>query len=325
MAGCGEIERPFRPDDKAEPPSPVALPGSRPDAPARLAPGGPAREAAEYVVEMPSGGGEAMASRLAQAIVVALRDHGIVAATAPASAPRRVRTTLKVQATDSPERVAVVSTFTVSGPGRATLGEQSYTTVAPASDWLDGNDRLVSRIAQRGAFRVAEMLGRADVSQAPPGARQPPALEMPSGVGEPPPGTVPVAAAGGPGVGPPKVRVATVTGAPSDGNRSLTSAMRRALGESEVVIVDGAEAGAMTLEGAVTLTPPAEGRQRLTIRWVLKDRDGRQIGDLEQGNPIRAGSLDKEWGGLAHVVAMAAAEGVMELIVRARAQPAAGR
>ena len=171
----------------------IALPGARETAVAIPRPS--TTEAVEYLVEPPTGGGEAMSGRLAQAMIVALRDHGIVATTPPASAPRRIRTTLKVQPTASPDQVAVVATFSVSGPGRAVVGEQTYTTVAPTAEWLDGNDRLVSRIAQRGAFRVAEMAGRADISQAPPGVRQPTAQEMPAGVGEPPPGTVPVAAA----------------------------------------------------------------------------------------------------------------------------------
>jgi hypothetical protein len=115
----------------------------------------------------------------------------------------------------------------------------------------------------------------------------------------------------------PRVRVLTVTGAPGDGNRALTAGMRRALGEQQIVLVDAADATTMTVIGSVEISPPAEGAQRIVIRWVLKGPGGEQLGDLEQANTIKAGALNGEWGGVAHVIALAASEGILDLMTRA--------
>jgi hypothetical protein len=180
------------------------------------------------------------------------------------------------------------------------------------------------------------MIGRADPANAPVGAQTTvlPPTEVPPAGGAPGPAT-PTSAAppptpgGAPPVAAPpppaptaaakfpRVRVATVTGAPGDGNRTLTAGMRRALGESEIVLVDAADGNAVTVIGSVEISAPAEGKQRIVIRWVLKGPGGEQLGDLEQANVIKAGALNGEWGGVAHVIALAASEGILELIRRA--------
>jgi len=117
----------------------------------------------------------------------------------------------------------------------------------------------------------------------------------------------------------PRVRVLAVTGPPS-GGRAMTSAMRRALGESQMVLVDRAEPGSFQVQGNVELSPPAEGRQRVVIRWIIRRGDGTQIGDLEQANTVRAGSLEGNWDKLAPLVALAAVDTVVDLINRDRAR-----
>ena len=80
--------------------------------------------------------------------------------------------------------------------------------------------------------------------------------------------------------------VAPVTGAPSDGNRQLYSGMRRALGSSKIVIVDAAGADVFTVVGTVSLTPIDDQQGQLVVKWLLKDPAGRNVGDLEQSNPV---------------------------------------
>jgi hypothetical protein len=66
--------------------------------------------------------------------------------------------------------------------------------------------------------------------------------------------------------------------------------------------------------------PPGIGRALNPVtRRVVKRGNGTPIGDLEQANNIRAGSLDGHWHELARIVALAAVDAVVELIERDRA------
>jgi hypothetical protein len=94
--------------------------------------------------------------------------------------------------------------------------------------------------------------------------------------------------------------------------------MRRALGESQMVLTGSAEPGGYQVQGSVELAPPAEGRQRIVIRWVVRRGDGTQVGDLEQANAVRAGSLEGNWDRLAPIVALAAVDSIVDLINRDR-------
>lgn len=325
LAACGETPKPFRPDEKEDP----GQSQTRYDP--RLS---PPLEQAEFVVLPPKGVTEAMAERLPVAIVLALRQQGIVAAMSGNGAPR------SIEISGRPHQVGgelrVTWTWTVRDAKGAVIGRHEQTTSTTADEWLDGGDRLISRVASRGAYHVADMVGRADPANAPVGAittvlpptEVPPAGAAPGSVATtasaappPTPGGAPAVATPPPPPAPaakfPRVRVLTVTGAPGDGNRALTTGMRRALGEQQVVLVDAPDATTMTVIGSVEISPPAEGAQRIVIRWVLKGPGGEQLGDLEQANTIKAGALNGEWGGVAHVIALAASEGILDLMTRA--------
>jgi len=116
---------------------------------------------------------------------------------------------------------------------------------------------------------------------------------------------------------PVKVQVAEVTGAPSDGNRQLYSGMRRALGSSKIVIVDAAGPDVFTVVGTVKLTPIDEQRGQLVVKWMLKDPTGKNVGDLEQANPVPLAAARGSWAGFGDIVATAASEGILELLERA--------
>jgi hypothetical protein len=192
------------------------------------------------------------------------------------------------------------------------------------------------------ALRIGQQLGRGDLAHVPMGALPdalrlglvpsvtappvgpPPATEpVPPGDSVKPGEAPPVPAAAAPPAMPaakaPQVHVPAVTGAPGPGNREMTEAMQRVLGQSMMVLVNRPQPGAWRVEGSVELSAPVEGRQRIVIRWVVKRGDGTPIGDLEQANNIRAGSLDGHWHELAPIVALAAVDAVVELIERDRA------
>jgi len=117
-----------------------------------------------------------------------------------------------------------------------------------------------------------------------------------------------------------KVMVGAVTGAPSDGNRQLLSGMRRALGSSRIVVMDKAAADVFTVTGLVKLTPIDDRSGQLSVTWLLKDPAGKEIGKVEQANPVPLTAARGSWAGFGDIVAAAAVEGILELLDKAREQ-----
>jgi hypothetical protein len=280
---------------------------------------------------------------MALALAMALRNHGIVASPRPAAGLKQISAT--VESRDSGPDVQIDVIWTVQDASGTRIGGNEQRVIGRPEDWAAGADRLISRIATQAAFRISRQLGRGDLASVPIAALPdvlgpaelppPPSMDargpapdpqQPAPPGGPaPPNTAPPAAPASPppvmaaATNTPKVRVPSVTGATAEASRAMTSAMRRALGESQMVLVDRTEPGVFQVQGSIQLAPPAEGKQRVVIRWVILRSDGTQVGDLEQANSVAAGSLDGNWEKLSPIVALAAVDAVVELINRAHA------
>ena len=122
-----------------------------------------------------------------------------------------------------------------------------------------------------------------------------------------------------------RVRVAGVSGAPGDGDTALAGAVRRALLRHGARIVGAEGESDYQIVGQVDLTPPSDGRQDITIRWVVNGADGSELGDVVQRNAIRVGALDRPWGPVAGVIAAAAGPGIIEVMDKAEAAKSAAR
>lgn len=109
--------------------------------------------------------------------------------------------------------------------------------------------------------------------------------------------------------------VPPVTGAPGDGENSLTSAMRRHLQQAGVKLVDGDVPNAYTVRGSVQLGSADAGQQPVTIRWLVVDPNGKTMEKaVVQRNKVPEGSLDGSWGQVAELAAGEAARSVVKLI-----------
>ena len=114
-----------------------------------------------------------------------------------------------------------------------------------------------------------------------------------------------------------KVQLTPVTGAPGDGNRSLTRQMKTHLAALGPVVQDDANGADFIVQGSVRMTPIADGQQRVEIQWVVKAAaNGDERGKVVQLNDVATGSLDHYWADVAVVVATEAAGGVNEVINR---------
>ena len=313
LAACAAPPRPFEHDDST----------------ARVR--NPRRDKVELAIGPPRNMPPEMGQRVAAALAMELQSYGIIAAVQPADAPIQVSGVMSTR--DADPGIEIQIDWRIEGAPKAQEPATTRTRARP-EDYGEASERLVSRIAQHSAPRVATLIGK------PPTflARSP--GQVAAGVSVPFEPTDPVAAtamaAASSGAPPPasvasaqpqsqeahvKVMVAPVTGAPSDGNRQLYSGMRRALGSSKLVIVDAAGGDVFTVVGTVNLTAIDDQRGQLVIKWFVKDPAGRTVGDLEQSNPVPLAATKGTWAGFGDIVATAASEGVLELLEKAINRP----
>jgi hypothetical protein len=115
---------------------------------------------------------------------------------------------------------------------------------------------------------------------------------------------------------PAKVMVADVTGAPGDGNASLTREMRRRLGQLGPIIQDTATGADFIIQGRVKVVPIPNRQERVEIQWIVKATPDDERGRVVQLNEIPAGTLDHYWGDVAVVVTSEASRGVESVLER---------
>jgi hypothetical protein len=113
-----------------------------------------------------------------------------------------------------------------------------------------------------------------------------------------------------------KVLVSDVTGAPGDGNASLTQQMRARLALLGPVVLTTPAGADFVVQGDVKVVPIPNRQQRVEIQWTVRTGTGDERGRVVQLNNIPAGTLDKYWGDVAVVVATEASNGVNDVILR---------
>jgi len=270
-----------------------------------------------------------MADRVAAAIAVELQAYNIVAAVQPAQAPLEAQGRMSTHDPESGPGVEIEIDWSVSD-GKQKQGPLTSTTRATGEDYAMASDTLVSRIAQRAAPQIATLMGKPPNYEArslgqvavggtirpptpPDGDQAQPAAATTGPDGKPQtPAT--------PATPPPrqiKVMVGQINGAPSDGNRQLFSGMRRALGSNKVVVMDKAGSDTFVIDAAVKLAPIDDNTTQLSITWSLKDPAGKEVGKIEQSNPVSIRAARGTWAGFGDIVAAAAVDGVLELLQKA--------
>ncbi len=333
LAGCGDLPRPFQPEAKT---IPVVRPVS-PEAAALMEE--PSAVAVQPVINLPAEGG----ARLAAAMAVALRDEGIAADVDPRMPGYTLAGIANVR--ELPHELEVRVTWYLLDARGYRLTQQDQITRGRVEDWIEGNDRLISRIAQTQAPPLAALINMHVARAAPPAV-------APATAAAPPPNgtnanaqagnvqagnarnatapgtTAPPAAAPAPRQqqqaaaqppGPQMIRVVVprVEGAPGDGSDSLAAGMKRALSRRNFAILQRPDANSLTVRGKVEMKPFNAGRELITITWAVLDPQNKQVGEIEQSNVIPGGSLNGEWGPIAREITVAAAEGLLDLLEKA--------
>lgn len=110
----------------------------------------------------------------------------------------------------------------------------------------------------------------------------------------------------------------SVDGAPGDGNIALKRMVAASLKERGLRLTEAMEEDALVLLGSVSIDPvPGKRQEQVTVRWSVIRLDGREVGTVEQSNPVASGALNGTWGQVAYLVAEAAADGIVQLVQEA--------
>lgn len=294
LAACGDNTQSPQPDDKDRP---TPATGTRPKADA-LAQRNPVTVIIQGVFSAPDG----VSEKLAAALTVALLDQNVAAGVIP----QPTSYTLAGAATIDrrPDDIEVRITWYLQDPKGFRVASVQQTARGREIDWQQGNDRIISRIALQGAPLLATMINQ---QIGPNSAAGPAAAPAPA----PPPG-----AKG------PRVQMIGVTGAPGDGDKSLAASMRKALTGRGFSLADKADERTLVLKARVEVVPAGANRERITIVWSVLDQKGKVLGDITQANVIPAGMLKGAWDSIARDIAIAATEGVVDLLDQAAKQQA---
>ena len=183
---------------------------------------------------------------------------------------------------------SVVPVFTVLDPKGANQGKADGMPV-PAGAWADASPATLNAAAIEAAPKIARLLTSIETARE---KADPNSLYN----------------------RPPKVMVAEVTGAPGDGDISLTRQLRTRLGVLGPMVQTTAKGADFTVQGQVRIVPLPRRQERVEIQWIIKDAQGRERGRVVQLNVIPAGTLDHYWGDVAVVVATEASGGINDLL-----------
>jgi hypothetical protein len=234
--------------------------------------------------------GDAMLSdtgsrQFADALATALQNHEVPAVT---DSPRTDDWRLIVHATMQGE--SVVPVFTVVDPRGVDQGKTQGAAV-PTADWAAATPALLKKTAEADAPGIGTLLTHIEAAlmQADPNSLYYRA---------------------------PHVMVAAVTGAPGDGDFSLTAQMRDKLSHLGPIVQDTPDGADFILRGQVRVAPLPGNQERVEIQWLMFDAQKHDLGRIIQLNEIPAGTLNGFWGDVAVVVAQEAAAGAEEVIQR---------
>lgn len=117
---------------------------------------------------------------------------------------------------------------------------------------------------------------------------------------------------------PARVFVAGVTGAPGDGNKSLTEGVKQRLTQEGAVVQDTPTGTDYQVHGEVAATPAPSGMLRLELVWVVNDAKGER-GKILQVNQVPQGQIVPYWGDVAVAAAQEAGSAIKTVMGNALA------
>ena len=247
-----------------------------------------------------------VAQQLSDALVAAGSDRGLTIVPAGSKANYTLRGYLIATSEGKGSKITYIWDVNDAGGQRVARvsGEQVVTGRAGGDPWAN-----VDSTATRGGTRAMTCAARRPRGAGAASAGAAASDAAPTATATPPPPARPVAAPKANGV-----VVAPVSGAPGDGTRSLTTALKKRLYAGGVKLANGTTANVYMVKGTVSLADASGGKQSIRIDWQVLDPSGKKLGTVSQQNTIPKGSLNGPWGAIADAAAGAAANGIIKLL-----------
>jgi Clp protease len=217
---------------------------------------------------------------------------------------------------------ALVGVHSVNENGQENLTSMGFTTALARDAAAYGvPPAIIGKMVQTEPGRIAwltptdlQPMGVVVLTPSSPQAR-PSTTAPPQTVTAAPPQTAPTAQPGEM-----LLFVMPVSGAPGDGQASLTIAMKNRLSARGLNLANAPGMNVYTVAGIVTLSKAESSwwrrQQSIRIDWQVLDPSGKRLGTISQQNTIPRGSLNGHWGAIATAAAGAASDGVIKLFTR---------
>jgi hypothetical protein len=248
-----------------------------------------------------------IAKQFAQALAAAGADNKLTITPDGTGSPYTLKGYLVATAERKGAKISYILDITDSKGQRVgrVSGEQLIAGRSGADPWSGVNSAALHGLAVKIAPQIAASMSG--------GGSPPPVASGPA-----PSASAPETAAPAPTAraakGPVTTIVAPVSGAPGDGTKSLTAAIKKRLYAKGVKLATVQTGNTYTVKGIVSLTDGSGGKQSIRIDWQVIDPNGKRVGTVSQQNNIPKGSLDGPWGAVADAAAGAAADGIVKLL-----------
>jgi hypothetical protein len=248
-----------------------------------------------------------VAQDLTDALVTAGKDRNVTLIPGTGKAPYTLRGYLVASSEKSGSKISYIWDVTDAQGTRVTRvsGDEMIATRSGADPWSGVDSAAIRSIAGKTTSQLAASLPKGGGG----GSAAPVAVSEGS----------PASTGAAPAVSAPSVKyagvvVAPVAGAPGDGQRSLTTALKKRLYAGGVKLANGPAVNVYTVKGSVVLGDASGGKQSIRIDWLVLDPTGRKLGTVSQQNTIPKGALNGPWGAIADAAAGAAASGIIKLL-----------
>lgn len=259
-----------------------------------------------------------IAKELAQDLVSAGKDHNLTLTPDGTGSPYRLRGYLVATSEKKGSKISYILDIADAKGQRVARvsGDQLIAARSGSDPWSGVDSAALRSLAANIAAQIAASMSG--------GSASPPVASGPAPT--PSPGPAPSANTGAPAVaaspppnartpkGPVTAMVSPVSGAPGDGVKSLTAAIKKRLYAKGIKLTSIQSENTYTVKGVVSLTDGSGGKQSIRIDWQVLDPSGKRVGTVSQQNTIPKGSLNGPWGAIADAAAGAAADGIIKLL-----------
>lgn len=213
----------------------------------------------------------------------ALAAYGIPTTTTP---PKQRNWQLEIIARHMGGQIAPL--YQIIGPDRKDYGQIAGTQM-PALEWEAGDPQRLAQIASKDSSELSALLTKLNnhIQQTNPEslANRTPLLFM-----------------------------AGVFGAPGDGDESLSSHLAHALTEANLKLAPQLEGADFSVTGDVKAITIAGEAPITQINWIVRDSNGRLVGQVTQLRELKLSAINPHWGPLAVALTQEAASGISTVI-----------